>query len=361
MNFAERKLSFVSRQMLQLRVEQLSRRLDDSLKCLEEAQQVLTQLYLLGPDRSLELSDDFFVFPRATFPALDFQILALSTYSDRLRREIDSFPIPEFFSDFRQYFHTITHLAAASFDSLSQYCRIHPCEISLSRYIWNYDFQLAQRIDTFISSPASIGRDLVSFCKSLLPSPERMCDLERAIGVLFFTRIVFDRLYELHPEVVFPRHCEGAALSLRTMPIDWNSIPVAFHPIKLADMPMREFFLSEPSLANAASVLNGAMFVTSPLDALYFVYRSIFAIQEAGRSRGVEGPDLSPHRLLSFDTMFSLLIGVVLASDLPDFFQFSEVTCKFLPVDGLSNPFEYARVGMEALMFHYRNVLTRFQ
>jgi hypothetical protein len=99
------------------------------------------------------------------------------------------------------------------------------------------------------------------------------------------------------------------------------------------------------------------MFVTNPIDALFLVHEAIRAIQRAGRRQN--GEDVGKEQLMPFDGMFSLLIGVVLASDVPDFFQFSEFLEKFVPKDGLSNPFEYARVGMEALMFHYRTVLTR--
>jgi hypothetical protein len=57
--------------------------------------------------------------------------------------------------------------------------------------------------------------------------------------------------------------------------------------------------------------------------------------------------------LLSFDELFALLVGIVLASDVPDFFEFAQFIERFTHHKCLSKPLDYAQAAISALVLYF--------
>lgn len=106
--------------------------------------------------------------------------------------------------------------------------------------------------------------------------------------------------------------------------------------------------------------MNEIIYITNPIDSLYWIHRALLGIHKAGLLSELgdrsEATSEDLNHLLSFDDLFSLLVGVVLASDLPDVQMLFNFIIQFTPRYCLSNSFEYAQAGITALMMHFQEV-----
>jgi hypothetical protein len=89
------------------------------------------------------------------------------------------------------------------------------------------------------------------------------------------------------------------------------------------------------------------IYVNNSIDALYFMHRCIMAIHKAAMIQN------RTDDVLCFDDLFALLVGVVLASDIPDFFQLAQFIERFTPQKCLSKPLDYAQAAISALVLHF--------
>jgi hypothetical protein len=103
-------------------------------------------------------------------------------------------------------------------------------------------------------------------------------------------------------------------------------------------------------------LLNELMFLTNPLDCLFCVQYCTSHINRAiifaiiGHEREVTSRNL--RQVLSFDDTFSVLVGVVLASDLPELFSVVSFISNFAPQSSLLCAFEYSHAALTALVSH---------
>ena len=100
--------------------------------------------------------------------------------------------------------------------------------------------------------------------------------------------------------------------------------------------------------------------MSNPIDMLYCIHKCLIGIQKGALIHRI-GPNTNAKMedvktLLCFDDLFSLFVGTLMASDIPDIFFVSDFISKYSPKESLSPPFEYALANTEALVAHCRKL-----
>jgi hypothetical protein len=171
-------------------------------------------------------------------------------------------------------------------------------------------------------------------------------------------RVIFDRVYEKRKRLGAPNpHDESGLLGrLAILPTRLYEFPLGGLTPEDLSLPIRDYFKKEHFFASASEFLKEIVFVTNPVDALYFVYRALRLINKAAllktlQAKGeVKQADLN--KLLGFDDLFAFLVGVLMASDIPNFFEIASFIDAFSPKNCLSNSFEFAMAAISALTVH---------
>ncbi|KAK8857843.1 hypothetical protein M9Y10_012938 [Tritrichomonas musculus] len=168
--------------------------------------------------------------------------------------------------------------------------------------------------------------------------------------------------------------------------------PIHGYNVNEDETPIRDLFLSDPMFEKAAKTINLSIFCSNPLDALYEINKALALIHKGAINNQTENSSKSQSiarineilegkihfkdtqnkevsknppvfevkddlkQLLSFDDLFSLFFGTLLAADIPDLFDLAAFVGKFAPKICLSPPFEYAQANIEALVLHCINL-----
>jgi hypothetical protein len=132
-------------------------------------------------------------------------------------------------------------------------------------------------------------------------------------------------------------------------------------PLKFDDkrISIREFFSTHRFFRAATLFMDEVMYVCNPIDGVYFVHRALVAIHKAtllnsSGSREVTADEL--RAVIPFDDLFAILVGVTLATEIPDFFSLARFMDRFTPPRCLSNSFEYAQAAISALVVQFREM-----
>jgi hypothetical protein len=117
-------------------------------------------------------------------------------------------------------------------------------------------------------------------------------------------------------------------------------------------------FQSDEYFRAAGGLLEFAMWMSNPIDALYYVHRGIVGIQKGAiihRHKGEETVAIEAMtEFLCFDDLFALLFGTVLGTGLMhfDIYYIAWFIEKFAPRESLSPAFDYAKATVEGLASH---------
>lgn len=158
------------------------------------------------------------------------------------------------------------------------------------------------------------------------------------------------------------------------------------------ETPIRQLFHSDPMFSKASDSFNLSIFYPNPLDSLFKINKALAFIHKGAINNQTENTSKSlsikrtneilqgkfdfineeknksavnsPNsevkddlkQLLSFDDLFSLFFGTLLAADIPDLFDLAAFVGKYSPKICLSPPFEYAQANIEALVLHCINM-----
>jgi hypothetical protein len=236
-------------------------------------------------------------------------------------------------------------------------------EHALSRYFFSATSDHRDEIDAELVKVTAEDGDaftdrIVRTCRALTPRAFAGSIHDESKCLLVLYRALFNRCYELNPEF-FAGHRTGSALlekvdrlrhlpsGLRAFCLPWELLP----PGERA-MPIRELFESEPSYKSAADALSMSALEPNPIDQLYQIHRVFLTLQDtANRYRHRSDCQVFPE-LLSFDELFALFFGVVMAADFADVFFVRWMINEFAPKSWLSPSFEYAVANLDALVIH---------
>lgn len=294
---------------------------------------------------------------------LEFQIESLENYIQKLTLEIKSYPKPLYALNFPDYFKLLMVSATSKFDKIISYVLPFEIEVSLSRYIFTLNHLMQQKVDkvarlvcdTEAFNPQVFVNEALQTSSSLVPNFSKISPTEQSLGLMFFFRVIFDRAYEFNPLVFFTNNRNNdqeKLFKLGKLAIKHFQIPTGYKPEE-SSIPIRDFFLNDHFFHESSLFLDQTNYITNPIDAIYYIHKALNLINKAAILRNV-GKLAEPTirditYLLCFDDQFSLLIGVLLASDIPNFFQFADFIVNFSPEKYLCNSFQYALSAVKAL------------
>ena len=367
-----RKTVFLSRCLQSRKVQKTSNELMEAIVLLEEISQLIENLKnpAFVPDfRTLEISDSYFVFPRSNeaTESLKFEIQALKRQLKLRYREIEKYKPPASFSSFNEVMRQVIATSKKEMDPSLSYAPPVPYEVDLSRYIWVYDEThrvstlFDKAIDTVMDKKdAASLQDVVEMCYNFIPNGDSRPIDEQSLGLVALFRVFFDRLYERYStNILSLDSVEDACVmdKLASRPLEWFRLPAhVVQEFKDTRMSMRDCIRNDPGLWESVNTLNQVMFMTCPIDMLYAVHMSLMLMHNVGVSRESCGnsSDEDAPKLMCFDDLFSVLVGVGVVSDISGFSKLSGFLQTFAPESCLSNPLEYAQTAISAFASHCR-------
>jgi hypothetical protein len=301
-------------------------------------------------------------------PHLAFQLASLESSVEQMTLDISHLEAPIWSSDFDFFMDNLIERATGHIEKSLSYVQPVPEEVDLSRYLFSGGNPvLCDEVDESIRSfvpddPPRFLHWLIDFASRLIPNYLDRPAAEQSIGLMAIFRVVFDRLYEKMKRIGRPHPFDEQNLlwRLAVVPARLYEFPLEKRSEEDLNVPVREYFARQHFFHSAALFLNEILYVTNPVDALYFVHRALRLIHKAALLKKL-GPtgEATTHdikRLLGFDDLFAYLIGVVLATDLPDFFSAADFIEAYSPRNCLSNSFEFAHAAISALLMHFRSL-----
>jgi hypothetical protein len=371
-NLAVRSLSFARHHVYRLRLSVVSRSFDQVTRHLQQTGAFIDFFRkvakFLPDDSIIRIKEPFFAVETEPPPQSQFRIAALRHWIERREADCAAFDTPPWIADFRGFFRGLIEAGVHGMDRALSYAVPLPHEVNLSRAIFcdANNRQVMEEIDDMIAVGLS-GRahDFVSraieYSLRSIPDSEALGGPEQSVGVLMFFRVIFDRFYET-------LHRSGTAPNFDRQKILWQvarlPMKVFYCPIEIkgqtdCEVPIRDWYLRNHRFRGASLFLDEAALATNPIDALYLVHRALLAMRSASvmrikRTEPLTSDDLKT--LLCFDDLFSLLVGVLLASELPDLFSFVQFVETFAPYKSLVNQFEFAKAALTALKLHFEAI-----
>jgi hypothetical protein len=255
-------------------------------------------------------------------------------------------------SDFEGFF--VELVRRGRFDSDASYAHPVDLEVSLSRCLFNPHSALRRDIDAELRTPSTVHPDrLVAICFELMPNRRKLSPVEQSIGLVVLFRALFNRCYELNSRCFAAKPDPKMWAKLQEL----SRLQVAHFPLPAIDrnVVIGDFFSRDRYFRPACQFLAGSIFESNPIDALYAVHKCLGAIQTAAVvHRNTSVNDRA--ELLCFDDLFSLLVGVLLATGDLDVVAIGKMISDFAPKSCLSPSFEYAQSSIEALVIHCTSV-----
>ncbi|OHT10163.1 hypothetical protein TRFO_20627 [Tritrichomonas foetus] len=289
------------------------------------------------------------------------KILALCTYRDFIGSQLKEATKPIWVNDFPAFLSKIIEEGKKIIDQELFYFEPLNSEISLSRYLFMHHSQEGRALDKFIASSASskfekFSDRVVSFCLAIVPKNLSTANQDQSIALLLLYRALMDRIYTTQNTYFHSSPNFSEFWKLSSKPISQFTIPQNMLVVNDPQEEIRKVFLRDPIFNEASKILTSAIFCSSPIDILYKIHMGMIEIHKAAISNIVKR-DPTPEdlkQLLGFDDLFSLLLGTILASDVPDVTQIGKIMKLFAPKACLSPLLEYANANLEAIILHFQ-------
>ena len=373
MNTRLRVLAFAEREKERAKLEVINWKLNNTLLKLKRVRGYLS----LFESRSvphhtvMTISHDFFILQDKVPSQLVWTVQSLTSFVNECAREIESFEKPLWLTNFSLFFDGMVETALQRIHEDLNYTLPLKEETELSIKVFHGpDAKIARAIDRVVQMAVD-GKDArfvdetMSLAFRAIPDHDQRSPIEQSVSLMFFYRIILDRLYERKPEVLISgkyKEEQDMMMELSREPLLRFNFPIQCQGPDDAGLSVREFFQKEQFFRGSSLFLNELMFLTNPVDALYFVHKSLLSIQKAAllKELHLANEEATPDhlkKLLSFDDLFAFLVGAVLGSDIPDFFVFAEFAEKYAPQDCMCNSFEYAQTALCALGLHFRQLM----
>ena len=379
MNMDVRKLFFAEQHLHKIQIQTYNIKYSHLIEFFNKIQKIKQLLQLFVSDNSSQTQNSLLEFENGFFDLNDTdeikqqlnQIKQLTNYIANLKHKISEYQKPMWFTNLPKYFKKIAKDSLWKFDTDLSYILPQNCEISISRFLFYNNSPLASKVDVIIRSfpniPASIFvHELLQMCYDLVPPKEYFNDEELAIIVLFFFRVLFDRVYEKFGSMFYrpidPRMkiCE----KLREKPMSELHWPTIYFDDDYnnetnKNTSVKDFFKNDIYYSSGSKFLEMTLFCTNPIDILYYCHKALLSTQKGAIIHSLKGKIASHNdvsQVICFDDMFSLMLGIFLASELPDLYSLDWFVRDYSPSDSLSPPFEYAKANFEGLAQHITNL-----
>jgi hypothetical protein len=364
-NFALQQLTVACRTLAELNQTITNSLHIQILEYLDRAR-LISHLFIakavtLGDDCMVSIKKSFFELSPEISADLRFQQTALMSYISHKRALIADFK-SAISNPFSTFFDEIIANQLSNLNEEISYLPPSSDEVLLSRYIFNGGFpQIATEIDELIrllDDPNQFSDSVLQYSLKLIPNRNTKTSKEQSVAVMIIFRIVFDRLYEKKWKslMIWNENDREVLIRASHFPVKFFRFPHDQRLTEFHEMEVREYFLTHFSREDPTMLLNQLMFLTNPIDCLFCVHESTSHINRAiifaliGNEREVTSKDL--RQVLGFDDTFSVLVGVILASDLPELFSVVNFITNFVPRSSLSCAFEYSQAALTALVSH---------
>lgn len=367
-NMTIRKVAFLEIEILRLktaifnkkfaRLSDLYRRACTALSLLEEPALFPECLYLT-------LESNFFFMGLDDITSIDTnKVYRLISCHKALLERIKTFQKPVWLRDYPKFLNTLIDKALSShlYDQGCSYVPYIDGEVSLSRCFFESDSRYVVRIDDVICkniNKADFISHILNLCFTLIPERETMPPARQSVALLMIFRAVFHRFYEKFSSLLY----KPPSPDLKNV---WVERETSVSQFSLPEMLMSrgwdgdasvlDVFSHEPLFVPASQFLFMSIFEANPIDAIYLVHKALLSIKKGAIVNGSRVDADQIHKFVCFDDFFSLFIGALLASDVPDIFHLTWFVSTYLPKEGLSADLFYASANLEALASHFHDL-----
>lgn len=365
MNMELRVLFFAELELRNLKLEAVNLELAAVIEQIDRLKRFLeffrTRVSDLPTGTVVELRDDFFENSFVNSPLLD-KVHRLECFIESKKVAINSFEKPLWTSNFPDFFEKSLSTAISHTRKGLSYALPIPQELELEKWVFYgsdpsvlksmdeaIDLVMAGNISEFVTTS-------VDMCVGFIPDLERRSFDDQSVASMFYYRILYNRLYERCSHLLFERNNEiFQEHFMNIIHSDITSLKLPFH-CEAEGISIRDYFLSQRFFYSASLFVNELLFTLNPFDAFYFIHRALVTIQKATLMKTLDGKEATfadLNQYVCFDDLFSCLVGVVSATDIPDLFSISTFIEKFGPRDCLTSSFEYAQATVTALLVYF--------
>lgn len=326
----------------------------------------------------------FFVPYPSECTTISFKIDSLVKYFDRKAAEIEKEKLPTWVTTFSSYYDSVVSEAGTLFNKDLCYIPMIPGETYIEKAIYAGfcdEFGIKEKIDEISHSFKTMVLDkpdyntkpqlihkfikylidaVLSICNSIKPTP--IYPNQQSISLLIFFRIVFDRLYENFKDQLFQFNIEFEQKinELSKLSLSLFNLPKGLLPnITDYSQSIGDVFRNDEYFKDAIANFEFISFFTNPIDQLYIFHNTIQHINGAmlmhkqiHKGSHNEPQLYTSSDCLCFDDLFILLLGILVASNSPEFASTASFLKNFSPTFCLSNVFEYAQAGIESMLLH---------
>jgi hypothetical protein len=367
-NLALRAHIWAEQWCLRKKLRVLNIRLSNLTTHIVEADALLlffrSQVNVLPVTSGVRIRESFFVSKGQPPPDLVLHCERLRKWAKAKAADVALFDVPPAVANFRSFFDGILANGVQHMDPELSYVEEMPGEVEMSRAIFcGPSRRLADEVDQVVE--IGLTEETHTFLKAavglslrLIPDGVSRSPREQSVGMMMFFRVIFNRLYERRPRLPTAGDLEAQSILTRLarIPVSRFQFPLEFDDKQIS---IREFFSAHKFFHTAALFMEETMYVCNPIDCLYFVHRALVAIHKAtllNRSGTREVTTTDLRSVMPFDDLFAILVGVTLATDIPDFFSLARFMDKFTPQKCLSNAFEYAQAAISALVVQFEKM-----
>lgn len=285
----------------------------------------------------------------------------LRNLRQRLFEHLSNRPKPVWISSFATFFSNLIKEANKFTDPELFYFEPIESEISLSRYLFVAHGREGRAIDKFIAQLSSLKFStfpdrIVDFCMALIPRDLIVSNQDQSTAILLLYRALMDRIYTTQTTYFkqstdYKRYWEFSYHKIIEFTIPPNMLRITDQ-----NQSIRDAFLSDEIYREASVNITSSIFHSCTIDTLFSIHIGMVLIHKAAIKNIVnrEPKEEDLKQLLSFDDLFSLLLGTILASDIPDIEQIQRVLKTFVPRSCLSPQLEYANANLEAILLHLK-------
>lgn len=281
------------------------------------------------------VKDEFYLVKKVN----DFRTLALMAFlgANEVKPEV---------IDFGWLFHSTIRTAMVGRDKAMTYSKPVDSEVDISRVVFcGESRKMANEIDRIVEGDAAcfVG-EMGVFVREVIER-NALNEEEKETGSLILMRLLFDRLYE-RCSVFKDDHQGDQFMELARMPLPFFVMP---NGVKLENnvKSIRETFAKDEKLREAMLTIDNMMFMTSPMDIVYIVHQSMLTAQHVYLKHINDGES----HVMCFDDIFAITVGVILASDVPNYFAISDFCEQYAPNMGA---LEHGKATMVALSMHLK-------
>lgn len=359
-NMKIRKCIFARDTYLRYRLQFITDYLNSILLRISQIK-YFTELFKEYDDNSVIFDIDSKFFDVKFNAQYQYLYQSLMYYYKRVRKEILYLKPPIYISNIKKYFNNLRDQAYEIAKKNNFNFGNLPEEIGLSIYLFKFASKEGAIIDQFILDSAQanfeeFGDNCVKKIAQIFPMTNNQ-DLNSIIIALLYRQMI-ERSYEVVYEQKLKNPNFTSILRLRDLPM--NKIlpdPTCLEPYP-AETRIGDAFLFDPYVKNAIQEFSSLSFYTSPIDmftvghdAIQEIRKSLLLMKLQREPTAEEISTLPP-----FETIFSIILGVCIASDVPNFNDLSSYIKTVTPFTRLSPDCEFMAMQLLAVQEHLQDL-----